>query len=316
MAYKFEADESVRGAILRCSREQLDEAVFELSEGTSTDPVSAVHEARKAIKKQRSLLRLARGAMPSGQRRRENAALRGAARRISGVRDADVLIATIGQLSERFAGQLPAHAFESIRSYFDARRSAQNGNGGGSVLDGRAVRELAAVRARMDDWDLRAGGWKALEPGLLRAYGRGRAAFARVGVGGEMEDLHAWRKRVKDLWYHERLLAPTCGPTMAGHAKELDRLSDLLGDDHDLALLRQELTADSTPVAVDLGAVVGLIDYRHTELQSEAIHIGDRVYAETPKAFRRRMGEYWNAGRALARAPHEEHPAQLAAATR
>ena len=63
-----------------------------------------------------------------------------------------------------------------------------------------------------------------------------------VRLSGEMSDLHDWRKRVKDLWYHERLLAPTCGPTVRGHAKELDRLSDLLGDDHDLALLRHELT--------------------------------------------------------------------------
>jgi hypothetical protein len=46
-----------------------------------------VHNARKAIKKERSLLRLARGAMPSEQRRRENAALREAARRLSTARD-------------------------------------------------------------------------------------------------------------------------------------------------------------------------------------------------------------------------------------
>src|ERR1700733_10637342 len=70
---------------------------------------------------------------------------------------------------------------------------------------------------------------------------RGRQAFTRARGTREMEDLHAWRKRVKDLWYHERLLASTCGPTVRGHAKDLDRLSELLGDDHDLAVLRQEL---------------------------------------------------------------------------
>jgi hypothetical protein len=50
MAYRFEADEGVRDAIVRCSREQLDRAVSELSEGIGDDPVAAVHAARKAVK--------------------------------------------------------------------------------------------------------------------------------------------------------------------------------------------------------------------------------------------------------------------------
>ena len=116
-------------------------------------------------------------------------------------------------------------------------------------------------------------------------------------------------------WYHERLLAPICGPTVRGHVKELDRLSDLLGDDHDLALLRQELTNASALVAVDLDAAVELIDDWRTELQTEATRIGERVYAETPKAFSRRMRASWKAGRALARAAQEQRPEQVAAAT-
>jgi CHAD domain-containing protein len=316
MAYRFGADESVRHAIRRCAREQLDRAVLELNDETNSDPVDAIHAARKAIKKERSLLRLARGAMPREQRRRENAALRDAARGLSGARDADVMIASISELSDRFAGQLPESAFERTREHLETRRAVQSERGNGSGVDQRVVGELVAVRARVDDWQLRGAGWKALEDGLERSYGRGREAFARARRTREMDDLHAWRKRVKDLWYHERLLAPICGLTVGGHAKELDRLSDLLGDDHDLAVLRQELTRDSTTVAVDLDAVVKLIDHRRAQLQTEALVIGDRVYAETAKAFRRRMRGSWRAGRGLAKASQRQHPAQLAAATR
>lgn len=315
MAYKFGADESGQAAILRCAREQLDRAIFELGDGIRDDPVSAIHEARKAIKKERSLLRLTRGAMPRKQRERENDALRGAARALARSRDADVMIASVDELSDRFVGQLPEVAFHRIRAHLEARRSARTGDGNGSVVDQRPVQELAAVRARVDSWKLRQGGWRSVKSGLLRSYARGRQGFAHVAVGGAMEDLHEWRKRVKDLWYHERLLAPICGPTVRGHVKELDRLSDLLGDDHDLALLRQELTNASALVAVDLDAVVALIDHRRTELQTEATRIGDRVYAETPKAFSRRMRASWKAGRALARAAQEQRPEQVAAAT-
>lgn len=316
MAYKFGADEPVRRAIVRCATEQLDRAVLELSETVNTDPTSAVHAARKAIKKERSLLRLARGAMPRQQRDHENARLREIARTLSGMRDADVMIESTGRLSERFAGQLPATAWQTIRGHLEGRRSVERGTGSGRVADVSAVEGLTAVRAHVDDWQLSTRGWKALSSGLTRSYRRGRKALTRARASGEAEDLHAWRKRVKDLWYHQRLLAPTCGPIVRGHAKELDRLADLLGEDHDLAVLHDELAQENPPLAVDLDAVIKLIDHRREELQTEAVRIGERVYAEKPKAFLRRMRATWKAGRALARVPHEQDPAQLAAATR
>lgn len=310
MAYKFRPDEPVKDAMLRCAREQLDRAVAELSEGINEDPAKAVHTARKAVKKERSLLRLARGTMSGGQRRRENAALRDAARALSGARDADVMVASVDALSERFAGQLPARTFTTIRRRLEKQR------GSGGSLDGHAVSELGAVRLRVDEWQFRRGGWKAIDSGLTRTYKRGRRALGRARASGRSEDLHDWRKRVKDLWYHERLLAPTCGPAVKGQAQDLDHLSDLLGDDHDLAVLRQKLTNEITAVPVDLDAVLKLVDHRRDELQTEAFRIGKRVYAESPKAFRRRMRRSWKAGRAIARVPQEQHPTELAAATR
>jgi CHAD domain-containing protein len=172
------------------------------------------------------------------------------------------------------------------------------------------------VRLRIDDWQLRQGGWMALEDGVLRAYGRGRRAFVLAQQEPSLENLHAWRKRVKDLWYHQRLLAPVCGPAIRGQAKDAHRLADVLGDDHDLGVLRDMLAAGHLDVAVDLTAVIALIDHRRAELQAEAIHMGERVYVEKPKAFRRRMQRSWVAGRAVARTPFERDPAELAQATR
>ncbi len=316
MAYRFEADEGVQEAIIRCAREQLDHAVGELSEGIGDDPVGAVHSARKAIKKERSLLRLARGAMPTRQRRRENRALRRAARGLSGVRDADVMIETVAQLSDRFAGQLPEATFSAIADQLVRTRDAQRGQATSSVLDTRAVQELGAVALRIDDWQLTRGGWRAIEAGLLRSYRQGRKAFAQARRAPSLDELHSWRKRVKDLWYHERLLARVCGPAIRGQAKDAHQLADLLGDDHDLGVLRQTLTHDHIDGAVDLDAVVRLIDHRRAELQTEAIHLGERVYAEKPKAFRRRMRRCWNGGRAFAHARVGQNPAELAQITR
>lgn len=316
MAYRLAPDEGVREAIVRCAREELDRAVSELSEGIRDDPVRAVHTARKAVKQERSLLRLAQGSMSPKQRRRENAALRGAARALSDARDGDVMIETLTQLSDRFAGQLPEEAFRSVRQELELARDAGREQLVGSALGTRSVQELGAVRLRVDDWQFVSGGWSAIDQGLMRSYRSGSKAFARARTEGSLEDLHAWRKRVKDLWYQQRLLAPICGAAVRGQAKEAHRLADVLGDDHDLGVLRQRLTDGRLDLPIDLDALVRLIDHRRDELQAEAMYIGRRVYAEKPKAFERRMRRLWKAGRAAAKARRDRYPAELAEATR
>jgi CHAD domain-containing protein len=315
MAYRFETDETVHEAFARCAVEQLDDAIRELSDRISEDPVDAVHAARKAVKKERSLLRLMRAAMPAKQRRRENRTLRDAARGLSGARDAEAMIETLDQLSERYVGQLPQSTFDRIRETLVGARDEQRKALVASALGVRAVGELGAVRVRVEDWTVTGGGWGAIEGGLLRSYRDGRRAYARARSDRGVEEWHEWRKRVKDLWYEQRLLTVVCGPVVKGQAKDAHLLADLLGDDHDLAVLHRALAGGTVHAPADIDAVVRLIDYRRAELQDEALWIGARVYAEKPKAFARRMRRHWKAGRRHATALTSHRPKQLAEAT-
>jgi CHAD domain-containing protein len=255
VSYRFEVDESVREAITRCAQEQLDGAVRELSEEIDDDPVEAVHSARKAVKKERAMLRLARGTLAAKQRRRDNAALRDAARELAGARDAEVMLETLDELAERFAGQLPESTFKAVREPLERIRKAERSRVLDSPLTAEAIEELEAIRERIDDWELKRSGWRALDSGLERSYRRGRQGLRCVRDEPSFENLHEWRKRVKDLWYELRLLTPACGPSVNGQAEEADRLADLLGDDHDLGVLREtlvELDAEAAKVFVVL----------------------------------------------------------------
>jgi CHAD domain-containing protein len=315
-AYRFEPGEPVRSEILRCATAQLDRAVTELTEGVQADPEAAVHAARKAVKKERSLLRLARGSIGDQRRQRENRALRHAARTLSAARDAEATLATLDDLSDRYAGQLPERTFEAVRAPFEHRRDVQREQLAGSDLTARAAAELAAVRARIDDWELSDGGWSGLQGGLRRSYREGWRAFHRANDHHSGADWHAWRKRVKDLWYQQRLLSEVAGPACAGQAKDAHRLADLLGDDHDLLVLRRAVTGEASHTAADLDAVLGLIGHRQQELRTQALELGARVYAEKPKAYVRRMRAMWRAGRGQEAAAADQRPAELAQATR
>jgi CHAD domain-containing protein len=315
-SYGFERDESVRDAFARCAHEQLDRALWELNEGVEADPVEAVHAARKAVKKERALLRIVHGSIRASNRRRENDALRGAARAFSDVRDAEALVEAVDKLSERFAGQLPEVTFTAIRDHLEHQSTGAHAQLHDPAWTAGPISDLRLARERIGQLPLRRGGWDGLESGLLRTYGRGRQARSLARRAPTDENLHRWRKRAKDLWYHLKLLAPVAGQTIGGQAKDAHRLADLLGDDHDLAVLRQTLARSGGKLAIDLDAVLSLIDYRRDQLQLEARLAGERVYAERPKAFRRRVRRQWKAGRAEGRAPRARTPAELAQATR
>lgn len=316
MAYRFEPDESVRDAVLRCARGQSDVAVQKLSVEIETDPVGAVHSARKAIKKERALMRLARGTLASKQRTRGNAALREAGRGLSGARDAEVMVQALDQLAERFTGKLPERTFSAVREQLDVARRAERARAVKAAVSSQAVQGIGSVELRIDDWKFKRDGWRALDDGLHRTYRSGRKAFRQARNEPSLENLHAWRKRVKDLWYQLRLLAPVCGLAVRGQAKEAHRLADLLGDDHDLGVLKETLRRLSHDLAVDLDALLGLVDYRREQLQTQAMYVGERLYAEKAPAFGRRIHRCWNAGRAEASASHERRPAALAETTR
>lgn len=314
MSLEFAPEETLGDGFARTSRELLLAAEQTLTEDAAANPARAVHAARKAIKKQRALLRLVRDAAPPKQRRRENAALRAAARRLSGSRDADVMIATLDELAERYAGQVPHPVFDTLRGRLQADRPVFSDLSPGGP-EGLTAADLAEVRTRIESWTLRGGDRRAITRGLNRTYRDGRAAMRTALRTPSDENLHAWRKRVKDLWYELRLLRGVCGEVAGGQAREAHRLADLLGDDHDLAVLRMTLLR-SAEIATDLDAVLALIDHRREQLRREARLIGARVYAEPPKDFVRRMRRLWSAGRRGARSAQKVDPAALAQATR
>lgn len=259
--------------------------------------MEAIHSARKSIKKERALLRLARGSLSADQRSRDNARLRDVARTLSGLRDADVMVQTVETLAEQFSGQLPASTFSSVCDALRQSSASQQAGAGISALAGAALAELTELRTQVASWDLRDDGWAVIKGGLKLTYRRGRATLRDSQADPSTERLHAWRKRVKDHWYHLRLLTAVCGPIVGGASQEADTLSDLLGEDHDLGVLSEILTEGSAGLkVVDVDSLLPLIDHRRKELRAEAWPIGMRLYNEKPGEFESRLHRLWQAG--------------------
>jgi CHAD domain-containing protein len=292
--YRLKRDEPVPDGVARIARGRIDHALDELAGKTNSSPEDAVHGARKAMKKLRALLRLVRGEIGDKRYRREAACFGDAGRELAGIRDADVMLATLDSLAlePQKAGPLrQALEAHKIRTAAGAREQAA----------GAAIAILGEARARVAEWPLESEGFAPFEEGLGRVYRQGRRGFRAARRDPVAENLHEWRKRVKDLWYHCAILEESWQPVMKALADEAHELSDRLGDDHDLAVLLA--WAQENAGAADLGPLEDAVGERRARLQAEAFAYGARLYADKPGAFVARIERWWEAS-APAEAAH------------
>jgi CYTH domain-containing protein/CHAD domain-containing protein len=295
-AYRLLPDEDAAAGVRRVIVGRLDKAAARLREaGDEGDALAeAIHGARKDLKKARAALRLIRDELGEKTFKRENRALRDAARTLSASRDAEVKLATLDSLADG-EGDAPPAATALWRAALTADRDRIVGGESGGT-DEAAV-TVEAVAGRAPDWKIRADGWKLLAPGLDTAYREGREAFAALGEQPGFEAVHELRKRGKDLWYQVRLLRDAWQPVLEPTAEEIHDFTDLLGDHHDLAVLCVDLVGRTEVDAVHRETLRVLIEARQANLLAEARAAGERIYAEKPKAFNRRLRAYWRTWR-------------------
>jgi CHAD domain-containing protein len=299
--YRFQQREDLRKGVRRVARGRADSAIAHLRGELDKEFAEAIHEARKDLKKLRSVVRLVRGPLGEDSYRRENERFRDAGRLLSGTRDAEVKLETLVVLRERFGDDFPeakatplVKALEGEREAISRRASAEDGGGGVAG----AVRRIEGGRDAIGDWNLEGGGFELIEEGLRRSYRRGRNRFTETTENPSPETVHEWRKRVKDLWYHLRLVRDARPGKLGKAADRAHDLSDMLGDHHDLTVLREDAAERRGLLEDEARATLEeLIARRQGELVDEATSLAEKVYARKPKKFVSRIGGYWDAWR-------------------
>ncbi len=295
-AYRLLADEDAASGVRRVIASRLEKAAERLRDPLDGDALAeAIHGARKDLKKARAALRLVREELGEETFKRENRALRDAARTLSASRDAEVKLETLAALVEGAAGDVPPGPAAFWRDALTADRDRIVEADGDQIED--AIAAIEAVAGRAPEWHLHHSGWKLLSPGLDTAYSEGRDAFEALPARPSFEAVHELRKRGKDLWYQLRLLRDAWPAVLDPTAEEIHEFTDLLGDHHDLAVLGEDLDRREEIGSAHENVLRELIAAEQHALLIEAIGLGERVYAEKPGPFGRRLRAYWRAWR-------------------
>jgi CHAD domain-containing protein len=304
--FRLHPGEPIGAGLKRLGVESIDEAISVFYDGEETFR-EAVHVARKSTKRVRALLRLVRYEVGEQVFGFENRVMRDTARLISEVRTSAVLVNAVEDIREMYAPLLADGTFDDVQERLTLQRDRTEER----IMEDpeivpRVVSNLERARGRFESWptdpDARSvygiglrHDYRAIGPGLKATHARGRREMVAAYHAPSPETFHRWRKRAKYLKHQMEILTPLWPEVMIGMAITLDRISDLLGQDHDLAELLQALAdrPDLCPNPLERSLMSALAEQRRSDLQIASRILGRRIYAEGPAALSARLGAYW-----------------------
>src|SRR5437660_2915813 len=238
MGFRLKLREPLPDGLKRVFREQI-ESALELCRHPAKQRGVTVHEVRKHLKKLRAAMRLAIGEVGKNQHAREDRCVRKIGRLVSDLRDAQVRLQTLIQLRDRKAKDSGKNHFPHIEELLSLERESFSAAFAG--WQKQAIPKLERVGERLSKWPLAGITWKQVCSTVGKTYKLGQRGLAKTIKKPEPENFHAWRKRVKDLWYQLRILQPINRVVLEKIAADAEVLGELLGREHDFDFLLARL---------------------------------------------------------------------------
>jgi len=295
MSYRLENNETLSFGFKRIVLELIDNSVFNLSKGNGSFNED-IHETRKNFKKIRTVLRLIRSHLQEKNFQLENSFYRSAGRTLSDLRDSTVLIQTFDKLLNKSELEMSNFDFSVFRDFLiEKHKNISAAKNKKSMVINSLITDIILARSRVFDWPISGDNFKIIKKNLQKIYEQGQGYMYAVFNESIKENVHEWRKRVKDLWYSMRILSNLWPEIMSPMVILLGKLSDSLGDTNDLFLLKERIITNQSKFKNDQHTreLINFIDRRIIDLLRDARSIGRKVYSEDSKYFVGRMQNYF-----------------------
>jgi len=284
---RIEPGEPLPHAIRRLAQGELGEA-HDAAGDRRRQLGTRVHDVRTAVKKLRALNRLVRPRLGRPARHADRR-LRAIAHAVAPLRDDDVVLKTFDRVIDGVDKPMRT-ALAGLRARLAARLAARSRAFG----EDERVRELRAQieheRRGIGDWTPNENRWRAIDDGFKRGYRRAREAMAAAYRSESGTAFHTWRRTVKTHRHQVAALQPIAPGRLTARVSQLDRLGELLGNEHDLTVLEQAIRRERSriPDQRQLERLLRLVVEHRALLRRRARPLGLRLFAEAPSVFRDR----------------------------
>ena len=285
---------SIGHAIREVAREILADARGILADSSKSDAI-VIHDFRRTMKRWRALLRLLQPILGEESEHLRLEA-RDLARALAGPRDAQ---SALDALHDIMAGD-PSRKRHSPRSIgkivfrLKENRKKMEAAQLNSKLRTRLVHALDAASASVDQWPIKAMTFNEILERLTDAYRRARRSTPKNWSSAVPQELHKLRQRVVVHRYQMELLKPLWPRMGRAWIREAQRLRDQLGKHQDLVVLAR-FAEPNQPLARWRSRLLPVIAHRQADHVAVAKRTAARLFAETPKSFRRRFEALWEA---------------------
>lgn len=246
----------------------------------------AVHRTRRALKRVRSLWAVLEP-LPGANRDGRVRQVRDAGRLLSAARDADVMAAEARRLAARADDRSGPAALLLERRCAERARQAHLD----TVPFDRVAARLRACEADARSLPTGFAGGRLLADALSASYRRGRKDWRDIDDGASGKALHDWRKRVKQRRHLSAIVPIVTAVTCRSIQTDLEQLGEILGEEHDLAVMKHRLDDQPGLLATGegLGDVLDLIGRRRRKLRKVALDLGGELYSLRGRAFEREL---------------------------
>jgi CHAD domain-containing protein len=290
LALNLRARASVGGTLAAAARDILVAARTALDDRTLSD-AEAVHEVRKALKRWRALMRLL--ALPLAEQADTlRIEARSLMRLLSQARDGQSALDALADLGKADTALSPVSLTTIQQRLGEIKLSAESAFS--RDTRNKIRRYVDSAMLSIDGWPLRQVEFSAVAEGLTVTYQRARRLVPENWIEAEAEDLHDLRRRVVEHRHQMDLIEPLWPRLNEVWAQEAQRLRNRLGACQDLAVLTT-LTAPHQPLAPWRSRLAPVIAERRAAHVRTASRLAGRLFAEKPKAFRRRIEALWEA---------------------
>lgn len=254
-------------------------------------PAQAVHEIRKALKRWRALMRLLAPILgePADLMRRE---AREMMRNLASARDAQACLDALDDLRKSDTELSPASlaTIQDRLAVMKAHAEAQSFSG--SARD-QLSRYLDDALLTLERWPLADIAFPAIADALTVTYRRARQIVPDDWNKADADHLHDLRRRVVEHRHQMELIEHLWPRLGRLWTEEAQRLRNRLGACQDLFVF-QQMTGRNQPLAPWRSRLAPAIAARREAHIRAAARLAGRLFAEKPKAFRRRIAKLWD----------------------
>ncbi|MCP3860514.1 MAG: CHAD domain-containing protein [Phycisphaeraceae bacterium] len=259
----------------------------------------AIRRTRKALKRFRAVLDLVKGSVPAEDHEAMRIAARDFGRRLSPLRDRDVVLDLLDGLGEQITGRRRREAVRTTGAVLSAAKAlpVTRDHREDEAIIGEVRHGLEDLAGRLRSIDFEGVGRDAVIDRFDRAWRHVRHRFHdEVDEDDDLSRLHENRKRVIRLQLGLAAIRGVNPGAIRRDVRALKEVASALGRDRDLSMLEALVVehADRFPDPDTRRRIETEIADRRRRLQRDAIRAGRDASRRPPVKFRKRLEKWWS----------------------